>query len=216
MGAKHIEEAARMWKYVFIASLFYLALIALFASEAYVSRMLERERQMMYSVMGQGPAGNAEGRASGWYRATVLDTGLAAASLRFVAPDPGGDTESSVARALAGPLHYVESRVRTMWLLLYQLLVRLSVTLMWWPYVVVIFVPVLIDAMTQRRIASTNFSTPSPTMHMFAKGLLWLFLIGSVCVLFAPLPLPPLLTPTLAMLGAAAMWISMTQFAKSA
>ncbi|WP_440986296.1 DUF4400 domain-containing protein (plasmid) [Xanthomonas sontii] len=216
MGAKQIEEAARTGKYIIIASLLYLAVIALFASEAYVARMLERERQMIYSLMGKNAAGNAEARASAWYRSAVLDTGVAATMLRFVSPDPGGDTKSGAARALGGPLRYLEGRVRTMWLLLYQLLVRLSVTLMWWPYVVVIFLPTLVDALTQRRIASTNFSTPSPTMHMFAKGLLWLFLISSVCVLFAPIPLPPILTPALALLGAAAMWISMTQFAKSA
>jgi hypothetical protein len=216
MGAKHIEEAARTWKYIIVASLVYLSGTALFASEAYVSSMLERERHLMYSVMGQGPAGSAESRASTWYRKAVLDTGIAAASLRLVTPGEGGDTESAGAKALAGPLGYVEGRVRTMWLLLYQLLVRLSVTLSWWPYLMLIFLPVLIDALTQRRIASTNFSTPSPTMHMFAKGLLWLFLIGSVCILFAPIPLPPILTPAMAMMGAAAMWISMTQFAKSA
>ncbi|KLB23337.1 hypothetical protein SM77512_22065 [Xanthomonas hortorum pv. gardneri] len=113
-------------------------------------------------------------------------------------------------------MEYVESRVRTMWLLVYQLLVRLSVTVMWWPYGVLIFIPVIIDALTQRRIASTNFSTPSPTMHIMAKSMVWVFLIGAVAIIFAPLPLNPALTPLLIMLGASAFWLSITMFAKSA
>lgn len=218
MSARRIQEAALTWKYVLIACLCYLVMIGLFASESYVSRMLERERQMIYSIMGQGPAGNAEARASRWYRTAFLDSGVVESSLRAITPvqpQPGSKT-AGLARLMARPLHYVEARIRTMWVLLYHLQLRISVTIMWWPYVVLIFLPVLIDGLTQRRISATNFSTPSPTMHMMAKSLLWLFLIGSVAVLFAPLPMPPVLTPIMALFGASAMWISMTKFAKSA
>lgn len=216
MTGQRIEQAAKTWKYIIIVCIAYLSLIALFASETYVTGMFERERQMIYSVMGTGPAGHAEARATRWYREAFLDSGIVESSLRIVAAGAESAGNEGAPSVVAKPLRYIESRLRTMWLLLYQLQLRVSVTIMWWPYVVLIFLPTLIDALTQRRIASTNFSTPSPTMHMMAKSLLWLFLIGSIAVLFAPIPMPPILTPIMAFFGACAMWISMTMFAKSA
>lgn len=215
MSAKRIEEAAKLWKYIIVASLTFIAAIALFSSERYVSATLEKERQMNYSVMGQGPAGHAEARASAWYRSTFLDTGIVHSSLKAVTPTLSSEP-TGLSKALAGPLRYIEGRMRTMWLLVYQLQLRVSILIMWWPYLFLIFVPVFIDALVQRRISATNFSTPSPTMHMIAKGLMWIFLIGSVGAVFAPFPLPPILTPIMAIMGASALWISMTMFAKSA
>lgn len=214
--AHRIEEAAKTWKYIIIACLCYLAAIALFASEGYVTKMLERERQLNYGVLGHGPAGHAESRAHTWYSSGFVDSGLVTGTLRAVTPEVGSDTTSAAAQTVAPALGYIESRVRTMWLLVYQFLVRISVTLMWWPYGILIFTPVLIDAMTQRRIASTNFSTPSPTMHIMAKSLVWIFFIGAVAIVFAPIPLNPVLTPLLIVLGSGAVWLSMTMFAKSA
>ncbi|KLC44584.1 DUF4400 domain-containing protein [Xanthomonas perforans] len=214
--AHRIEEALTTWKFIIIGCLCYLAAIALFASEGYVSKMLERERQLNYGVLGPGPAGHAESRAYAWYKTGFVDNGMVLGTLRIVTPEQGSDTTSAAANAVSPALEYVESRVRTMWLLVYQLLVRLSVTVMWWPYGVLIFIPVIIDALTQRRIASTNFSTPSPTMHIMAKSMVWVFLIGAVAIIFAPLPLNPALTPLLIMLGASAFWLSITMFAKSA
>ncbi|NEL74605.1 MAG: hypothetical protein G3W60_22060 [Xanthomonas perforans] len=49
-----------------------------------------------------------------------------------------------------------------------------------------------------------------------AKSMVWVFLIGAVAIIFAPLPLNPALTPLLIMLGASAFWLSITMFAKSA
>lgn len=215
MTAKRIEEAARLWKYIIGMCLMYIALIALFASERYVAGMLERERQLNYSVMGEGPAGHAEARASSWYRSVFIESGVVEASLRAVTPKTDGQL-SGVAKALEVPLRYIESRLRTMWLLIFQFQMRVSILVMWWPYVFLIFIPVLIDGIVQRRISATNFSTPSPTMHIMAKGMLWIFLIGSIGTLFAPFPTPPIITPVMICLGAAAMWISMTMFAKSA
>ncbi|WP_394697457.1 DUF4400 domain-containing protein [Pseudoxanthomonas japonensis] len=214
--AHRIEEAAKTWKFIIIGCLCYLALIALFASERYVSGMLERERQLNYGVLGEGPAGHAESRAHTWYKASFVDSGLVVGSLRVVSPEPGSDTTSAAAQTVGPVLGYIESRVRTMWLLVYQFLVRVSVTAMWWPYGILIFTPVMIDAMTQRRIASTNFSTPSPTMHIMAKSMVWIFFIGAVAIIFAPIPLNPIMTPLLIMLGAGSVWVSLTMFAKSA
>ena len=85
--AHRIEEAAKTWKFIIIGCLCYLALIALFASERYVSGMLERERQLNYGVLGEGPAGHAESRAHTWYKASFVDSGLVVGSLRVVS-DP--------------------------------------------------------------------------------------------------------------------------------
>ena len=216
MDGKRIEEAAKTWKYIILGSLFYLALIALFASESYVGAMLNRERQLNYGVLGQGPAGHAEARASNWYESTFMSSGVVTSSLKFFAAGESQSSDGRLERTARPVLGYLESRVRTMWLLLYQLLVRISVAAMWWPYVIIIFTPVIVDAITQRRIASTNFSTPSPTMHVMAKSLVWMFLLGAVSLIFAPIPLNPVLTPALIILGASAMWLSMTMFAKSA
>lgn len=99
---------------------------------------------------------------------------------------------------------YIGERIELMALIFYMVALRISYIVMWLPFVLIIFIPSVIEGWLQRKIKQTNFEYSSPTWHRY--GVRGLVAIGLVALgtIIMPLSLSPLIIP-LMMLATALM-----------
>ena len=74
---------------------------------------------------------------------------------------------------------------------LYQMIKRLIMAWVWWPFLAVTLAPFAIDGLIRRKVSQTNFDYPSPLAHRYSLYVM----LGAVYLLFMgltlPFPVPP-------------------------
>lgn len=192
-------------------------LAGLLISERHVASTIEAERQANYSFMGQAAA-QSEKRAEGWYHAMFVKTNVTQFTFDIAATkrtDSGTGNKSVDAVAGKG-VQWWRERMRVMWSIAFQFLVRISNILVWLPLAVLVVVPFMVDALVSRKIKATNFAITSPHLQIFGvRSMLWIVL-GFLCLQLMPFKLHPVWTPIAIATFSFSLWIGISQFAKRA
>ena len=87
--------------------------------------------------------------------------------------------------------------------------------LAWWPLLGFALVGAIADGLLRRRIRQSGFDYPSPLAHRMAVRLLLGLGLVVALGLLAPLPVPPLAVPVVAMVLAVTVSVLLTQMQKS-
>lgn len=175
---------------------------------------IQKERESTYTLLGQADAHKAEARADSLYTQWFIDTGAVAKSFELLIPKKVGSPAPEMEQQADPVFRWIESRIRAGWLLLYQLMVRASNTLVWWPFAVLVLPPFIIDAFVKRRIKVNTFDYTSPHLQSLGMRTFLLVLLGYPFLLLAPFVIPAALLPLLIVVVAAATWFSVSHFVK--
>lgn len=192
------ERSASMW--ILILGAAAAVAVVLLAGEGWVKASLERERSMNRGFYGEATSEAAEARATRWFVAHYVNSGFQAATFDTFTRAAETPTQGiaspfdSSGRMLAGMF---ESRLRAFWTLLFQAYVRASHVALWLPYLGLVLVPLLVDALVTRVIRKHTYDFVSPLQHHFAAHGVQIIAVGLLALAVVPFPTPAALIPIL-------------------
>jgi len=204
------------WRFWVVVGLTAITLFLLVVQDTWLEDGLTRERHGMVEWLGPGKAAHA--RAYGLYQRWCVDSGWVDNSFAMFLPSPSRphDTLAGAGQHADAVFAWMEGRLRAFWMVVFQVMYRVCITLMWWPLMVLSLVPFLVDALVRRKIKLDSFDHASPTLQALgSRSLLWL-LILYLGLLLAPFALPAAMVPFLVILASAAIWFALSHFVKRA
>lgn len=179
-----------------------------------LERAMAAERADTYELVGELNARTAEVRAHNLFTEWFVNSGATEASFNLLIPKKIGASDLD---QKADPVFvWIEGRVRATWLVIYQLMMRVSNAVLWWPFIVLTTVPFVVDAMVKRRIKANTFDHASPHVQSLAVRSLFVALFGYPLLLLAPIALPAEALPVLIFLVAGALSFAISHFVKRA
>lgn len=203
---------------IFILSAIVLVglMAGLLIGEERVSTTVHAERQANYAFLGKSAA-ISEARAERWYRALFVKTKLTQFTFDIVGGTRVEAKDSpKIEGAAATATDWWRGRMRVMWSIAYQFLVRISNILIWLPLSLLVFLPFVVDAIVKRRIKATNFSLASPHMQLFGTKAMLLIAIGYFLLQMLPMMLHPIVAPLAIAAFSVCTWVGIANFAKRA
>lgn len=212
------------WKIMFWVTIGILLMgtISLFViKENYVAQVMERERAANYSFLGRTAAKAVENRAEFWYQNLFVKTKLVQSTISTTGGnDINIETDNELGKDAkemgSAMLNWWDARIRVLWMGVYNFLLRISMFMLWLPLGLLAVIPVMVDSIVSRKIKSTSFAITSPHLHLLGSGSIFWFLLSYAVLLCIPVMLHPVMTPTVIFLACAALWLSVSQFAKRA
>lgn len=187
----------------------------------YVDGMIERERTANYAFLGRATAKAVENRAEVWYQKMFVDTKLVQATMSTTG---GNDINiksdnravNDAKKAGSTILEWWDERIRVIWAATYQLLMRISMLLLWLPLAILAIIPVVVDSVVSRRIKATSFALTSPHMQMLGSRSIFWICFAYFVLMLVPIMLHPIMAPLVIGLVSGCMWLGISQFAKRA
>lgn len=212
--AKVSARGLQFWNFtVFVLIVGFLLVV----KDTWLEQGLEQERQGIYELLGPAKAEATEVRVHNRYTRWFVETGIIEKSFMLVSPPQQEGTQIEEIDQKINPVFiWMEGRLRAFWLVVFQVMYRLAVTLMWWPFFVLTAVPFIVDALVRRKIKANTFDHTSPTLQALGVRAVALLVIAYPFMLLAPFALPPQLMPIMIFLSAAAVWFSVSHFVKRA
>lgn len=189
-----------LWMVCFIVAAEMLVILV-FVPGRWTEQVIAREAQMIERHLGAEARDYVKARASGWYHASVIHTGIYPSLHRLLIPSAEEAQRSRGMQRLGAPLFaWLEERLGALMQVIYQIYTRFALLTLWLPYMALLLVPALLDGYLRRRIKLTNFDYASPFWNRY--GLRGVLLIGQgVLIAFiAPVALNPALLPVVMML----------------
>lgn len=205
------QTKASFW---FFLLLTLLAMYLLLVKESALRTALAQERVDTYDLVGELSARTAEVRAHNLFTEWFVNSGATSASFNLLIPKKVGGSELD---QRADPVFvWIEGRVRSIWLVIYQLMMRISNAALWWPFIILTTIPFVVDAMVKRRIKANTFDHTSPHVQSLAVKALVFALFGYPVLLLVPVAIPAEALPMLIFVVAGALSFAISHFVKRA
>lgn len=158
---------------------------------------IEREREMIAQHLGKDSSTWVTDTSDRWYTDQIVHTGVESGIYSYLV------TPKSERKYSGGDrwFDWVEARIDTMFYVVEQTYQRAALVALWLPYLLILFVPSVVDGIMTWKIKRTNFDYASPVVHRYSLWLLFLLMYGLVVMLFIPFALNPVFIPGGIMLG---------------
>lgn len=194
-----------------------LMLYLLTVKQDWITDSLAKERAATYALLGQRTAHLVEVRATNMFTATFTNSGALSVTERVVgAGMPAAVSDDAIGSAADTVALWIQERVQTAWLIVFQVVVRLSLAIVWWPLALICLVPFVSDAVARRAVMASNFDHNSPHLFSIAMRYMLLALVALPIMLLVPYAMPPHLMPIVIFTIALAIWLVVVNFTKRA
>lgn len=202
-------------KYIFFGAMIYLVIYVVVIEESWLQSTMRQEQQVNYQLLGGDRARNAEASATTAFNTLFVRTKMVEKSFTLFVPSKEQQVNSKGIET-AGSTYFiwVEKRIRAAWTLVYQVLLRIFTAALWWPFMVIIGVAFLIDALVARKVKLMSFAITSPHIQGLAMRSIPIVIIGYLLLLFSPILVHPGWVPILSFTTGLAVWLAVTQFVK--
>lgn len=189
--------AERSWKGTVLIACAALAGLAIMVSEDYINRALEREQQFNEGFYSTEISQAAQARAERWYTALFIDTGVVQTSFDTTLPTRDDTARSpAVLRTFGGEIfRWWEGRLRSLWAIIWQVFLRVSHLLIWWPYAIILATPWVVDGWVSRKVNQHNFRLSSPIQNSAAVFVIEAVVFVGVAALLLPVAIHPMAVP---------------------
>lgn len=203
------------WKFIGLIVLLHVVLYALFIRPEWIAELTAREARDAQQLLGRESATYAQNRAQDYYTRWFVNTGVQSATYKVFIPSSAEIQSSKGITTLGETLWpFMEERITAGWRLAFQVMVRVSTALMWWPLLLLAALPFLVDAYVERQIKRESFAITSPTAQTVAVRSIALVLVLGFLATFAPFYVPPVAMPFMVVITAASLWLGISQFVK--
>jgi len=204
------------WKFWIVAGVTAITLFLFIVQETWLEDGLNHERQGMVEWLGPDKADAAHARAFDVYQRWCVDSGLVENSFAMFLPAPSRSQDPLTGAQMDAVFTWMEGRLRAFWLVIFQVIYRVCITLQWWPLMLLTLVPFLVDALVRRKVKLDSFDHASPTLQALGARSLFLMPVIYLCLLLAPFAMPAAMVPLLVVAASAAIWFALSHFVKRA
>ncbi len=108
----------------------------------------------------------------------------------------------------------VEDRLNGLFATIYHLLIRVSLFVVWSPYMALIFAPALFDGWMMRSVKQTNFQYASPVVHRYGVRGVAFVVFAMVFAFTLPIALDPRIIPVALILVAICLGLIVSNMQK--
>lgn len=183
-----------------------LLLICIFVNATWVSAQIEEERSFTLKRLGMDTTMQIVNASNDAYEYLFKKSGIAAGSYKLLIPSHEQRAASMGLESLGmGAFEWLKGRIDTFWISIYHSLQRLFTLLQWFPYLLPLLVPAIIDGLTQREIKKVSYGYASPVKYHTAFHLLVALIFVPLLYLFFPIAVTPLVVPVWAFVLAAVL-----------
>jgi hypothetical protein len=215
----------RYWRWALFALALWIAAYMVLADPMNLRHRIQGEHDSNVTFLGTSATNAAEARATQWFQWLAIDDGALAFTFHILGSQDAEENVSDIApsamsqgvnRVFAPIQGWVDSRLQVGWAMFYQCLIRLSVSILWWPFFLVVLLPFMIDAIVIRRITANNFGLTSPHGYVLGRRIIFGLPLLFALTLLVPMALPAAVIPVICMAFAWACWAAIVNFAKRA
>ena len=170
-----------------------IILVASFVSDRWTREIQAAEDQMLIAYFGVEKDTEIRLTSQQWFDRLFVKTGIRASIYRYFIPT---ERERQLSKGFEEVgrhdlFPFFQSRLDVLMDTLYQMIKRLIMAWVWWPFLAVTLIPFALDGLIRRKVSQTNFDYPSPLAHRYSLYLI----LGAVYLLFMgltlPFPVPP-------------------------
>ena len=185
--------------------------------EQTVVSIVRSERQANYTFLGQSAA-ESEARAERWYKALFVRTHITQFTFDLTAGGTGssGTDNAKVDEIADKGVAWWNARMRVMWSIVFQFMVRLSNLVIWGPLAFLVLAPFIVDAVVVRKVKSTNFALTSPHLQLFGVRAVFWIVLGFLVLQTMPFMVHPIFAPIAIAALSFSTWVGICHFAKRA
>lgn len=178
-------------------------------------KAIEKENRMVGRYLGGETQSWINNKASHWYKTTMIDTQLIEKMRLTVIPTEREKRKSKGLENL-GDLwfKFLDNRINAFTKVVYQFYARLSLVLLWSPYMLLLLIPALYDGLMSWRIKRTNFGYASPVIHRYSIRGIWVLMGGLLITFLLPVAIHPTVIPSILMVGCVLLGLSMGNMQK--
>tara|TARA_R110002095_G_scaffold188154_2_gene165427 strand:- start:2120 stop:2755 length:636 start_codon:yes stop_codon:yes gene_type:complete len=187
-------------KYLIWTFMLEILLIVCLAPTSWIQKTAKSEAQMIYDYLGTDTLQHVHTKSVLWYRDLFQRTGIERSVREIMLPAPSDRPKKgmdAIGEKVFFP--YIRDRGEAVSDLLHQLLRRLAILLVWLPFILIVSIPAFWDGYMSWKIKRTNFAYTSPFIHKYGSKLSGTLILIALISLFAPIAIPPMLLPMLAM-----------------
>lgn len=186
-----------------------LCVIMLLVPGQWTEQVIESEANLTKRSLGQSSVVWIHDKASLWYTHLVENTDILGAMHRFLIPSEEQRLASTGIEDMgSGFFVWWDNRIEALGYLIYQVLVRFALLLMWLPYIAALAIPAVFDGWMTWKIKRTNFDYASPIVHRYSTRGITTAIFGLLVVFFLPIAIDPIIVPVVLMLIAVLLGLS--------
>jgi len=187
---------------------FFFVILSILTFDHLVIDAVVDEYNMTQSYLPESTVRKITTRANNWYTTIIVDSGFEAGTYALFLPNREQmRTARQMGKLGEKEFPWFEKKLDAFFYCIHQFLFRLSHLLAWYPFLLLLLIPSIIDGWMRRAIKKTNFDYTSPFFSHYSKTTIILLILGSWCALWVPLSLPPWLIPVSYGVIAMAAWI---------
>ena len=200
-GVSFLGLTLRTWALTLFLS--ELGLIFLVLPASRMVQVYGHERGMVASQLGEETQKRIDEKSADWFKRAIVDSGVLAGSYSLCLRQGKDRFDDRGLGALFA------KRLDVFWLAVRQMFFRFGLLTIWLPCVLVIFLPLVVDACMQRQIRKNQFAPANTLVYHYALVLISLLVIGIILAPLLPVPMAPLGVPLgLAVIGVA-LWFGL-------
>ncbi len=168
-------------------------LVASFVSDRWTREIQITEDRMLVAYFGVEKEAEIRQTAQQYFGKLFIRTGIRDSVYRYFIPT---ERERQMSMGFEDVGRYdlfpfIQSRLDVLWDTVYQMLKRIVIACVWFPFLAVAVFSFAIDGLIRRKVSQTNFDYPSPMAHRYSLyvvvGAFYLLLMG----LTLPFAVPP-------------------------
>lgn len=177
-----------------------LCVIMLLVPGQWTEQVIENEARLTRQSLGQSSVVWIHDKASAWYTHLVEDTDILGAMHRFLIPSEEQRLASTGMQDMGSAFFaWWADRIEALGYLIYQVLVRFALLVMWLPYIAALAIPAIFDGWMTWKIKRTNFDYASPVVHRYSMRGVYTATFGLFVVFFLPISIDPIIVPIVLM-----------------
>jgi len=175
---------------------------------------IHEERILVSDWLGEESTDSLITDTNDVYKYLFVDTNIIIGSYKII-PTKNDREKSKGIETLGSTIFpYVKERIDVMWSAIYQSIQRMSLFMMWVPYMLPLFIPAFIDGMSVRNVKKFTYGYASPVRYHTAYHFIVILLAAIPFYLAIPVSVTPLVVPLWAGLFSASVMLMMTNLQK--
>lgn len=174
-----------------MAWLLQVVLIGVILPSNWLEKQVESEREMTRQWMGGETASQIIEQTNSRFNSWFKDTGAIEASYGLVPTQKQKEQSGGLESLGESAWPYVEERIQIAWLTVYQALQRVSLSVMWLPFLLPLFIPAGIHGYCVRKIKQVSYGYASPVKYSAAGHAIALLSVLPLFYITLPIGIHP-------------------------
>lgn len=173
------------------------------------------ERDKVSNWLGDETTDNLVLKTNRWYKDIFVDTGLVHASYGFIPTEDDREHSGGLGEFGRYDIFPVaKERIDVLWAAIYQSIQRMSLFILWSPYMLPLFIPAVIDGLSVRQIKKVSYGYASPVRYHTAYHFIVVLLAAIPFYLALPFAVTPLVVPVWAAAFSFSVMLMLTNLQK--